>query len=923
MSLAQYNKKRHFNKTPEPVGKKTPSKGVLRFVVQKHDASSLHYDFRLEMKGVLKSWAIPKGPSLNPAEKRLAVHVEDHPYEYRNFEGVIPEGEYGGGTVIVWDEGTYELAEGESLPKEEAEKKLLKGLAGGSLSFILHGKKVQGAFSLRKLKKEGAEKAWLLIKGKDNFATDRDITEEDKSVKSDRTISQVAKAAGSQPHHPEGKKRNKNPGEKEAQLLPEKRSGIKTKPSKKGTESSAEQTVATLVGDEAAAKSRKAAFPKKTSPMLATLASEPFDDDDWLFEIKWDGYRAIAYVKNGNAEIISRNNNSFTETFYPIANALKSMGINAVLDGEIVAVEKNGVANFQALQNWQNTPVTLQFVVFDVLWFNGYDVTSLPLTDRKALLQKILSQNDEVIKYSDYVVGKGQQFFNAAVDKGLEGIMAKKSGSIYELGARTLYWQKIKTAMRQEVVIGGYTAPRNTRKYFGALLLGIYEGNDLLYIGHTGSGFNSQSLSHIYNALQPLVTEDCPFAQCPKGNMPVTWVTPQLVCEIKFTEWTKERRARHPIFLGLRNDKKATDVRFEKSATINKMSKKEIATKVDKAPEKRVKNEKVSTQKGSKNGSVKVKTSGVQLNLQDGEDQPVTIDKHTLNLTSLSKFYWKKEKLSKLDSINYYLKAAPYILPYLLNRPQSLNRHPNGIDAPHFFQKDMAGKLPDWMKTHTDFSESTNKSIEYLLCTGEAALIYMANLGCIEMNPWHSRSESWEKPDWCLIDLDPDKGNTFEQVIEVALLVKDILDSIGADSYVKTSGSSGIHIYIPLGAKYSYNQSKILAELVVNMVNNELPELTSVERTPAKRKGQIYLDFLQNRETQTAAAPYSLRPKRGAPVSTPLHWSEVKKGLMPTTYTIKNIFERLKTEGDLFAPVLGTGIDMQKVLHQLETISTK
>ncbi len=513
--------------------------------------------------------------------------------------------------------------------------------------------------------------------------------------------------------------------------------------------------------------------------------------------------------------------------------------------------------------------------------------------------------------------------------------MAKKANSIYVVDSRANTWLKIKVNLRQEVIIVGFTQPRKTRTFFGALLLGVYDGEKLNYIGHTGSGFNRKSLEDIYNKLQPLVVEDCPFEKCPKGNMPVTWVKPVVVCEIKFTEWTREKIARHPIFMGLREDKKAKDVQFEKSTNVKAMVKKTVAKKTasKKSASKKlaVKNDEETSKTDSpktasrssteqKKSATKVKTSDGQVSIENGKDQELIIDSHELKLTNLNKLYWKKEKSSKLDSVNYYLKIAPFILPYMLDRPQSLNRHPNGIDAPNFYQKDMKGKLPEWMQTHTDFSESTNQDVAYLVCSNEATLIYMANLGCIEMHPWHSRSKSWQQPDWCLIDLDPDETNTFEQVIEIALVVKRVLDSIGADACVKTSGSSGIHIYIPLGAKYNYDQSKQLAELVVNLVNGELPDITSVERNPAKRKGKIYLDFLQNRETQTAAAPYSLRPKPGVPVSTPLHWDEVKKGLTPTTYNMNNIFDRLKTEGDLFTPVLGKGIDLEKVLLKLESI---
>jgi bifunctional non-homologous end joining protein LigD len=664
-------------------------------------------------------------------------------------------------------------------------------------------------------------------------------------------------------------------------------------------------------------------MPKDVVPMLATLVDEPFDNDNWIFEIKWDGYRAVAYCDGKKVELISRNLTPFTGKYYPVTDAFKQQKLKTVFDGEIVAVDERGLAVFQSLQNWQNTPVRLQYFIFDILWLDGYDLTKIPLIERKRILKEVLPEDDEILKYSDHVVGSGKEFFQVAVSKGLEGIMAKRANSIYQIDKRTDNWVKVKVNLRQEVIIVGFTEPRNTRKFFGSLLLGLYDGDELAYVGHTGSGFNTKSLEQIYKKLQPLITEECPFEKCPKGNMPVTWVKPKLVCEIKFAEWTKDRIARQPIFMGLRVDKKAKDVSFEKSVNIAMIkntspSKQQTTNKKAASKKSRQTSSKSSKAVDAKKKSVKtVKTSKKQIDLGAGEEQQIVLDGHELKLSNLNKLYWKKEKFSKGNMINYYLNAAPFILPYMKDRPQSLNRHPNGIDGPNFFQKDQRGKLPDWMQTHEDFSESTNETIEYLVCSNEATLIYMANLGCIEMHPWHSRSKSWQYPDWCLIDLDPDKPNSFEQVMNVAKVVKQVLDSIGADAYVKTSGSTGIHIYIPLGAKYAYDQSKQLAELIVTLVNHELPDLTSVERSPSKRKGKIYLDFLQNRETQTAAAPYSLRPKPGVPVSTPLDWSELKKGLTPTTYNAKNIFDRLKVEGDLFKAVLGKGINLEKVLNKL------
>ena len=661
-------------------------------------------------------------------------------------------------------------------------------------------------------------------------------------------------------------------------------------------------------------------MPENVYPMLATLADEPFNNDEWLFEIKWDGYRAVTYLKDGEAKLLSRNQSAFTQKYFPVTEALQSLDFNAVLDGEIIAIDENNLANFQLLQNWQNTPAQLQLFVFDILWLDGYDVTAIPLIHRKDLLRKILPQDHEIIKYSDHIAGEGKNFFDAAAKQGLEGIMAKKSNSLYKLNSRSESWLKIKVSLRQEVIIAGFTKPRNSRKFFGALILGIYNNEDLLYIGHTGGGFNYKSLEEVYEKLKPLIIDECPFVKSPKGNMPITWVQPKLVCEIKFSEWTKEKIARHPIFLGLREDKNPKEIHLEKSSTTNSMVNKKAEQKKPVAKKVATKTIAKKSAKPAKKRTIKSKASGLTVSLENGKDQLATIDGNELKLTNLDKLYWKKEKGSKLDLINYYLKMAPFVLPYMLNRPQSLNRHPNGIDEMNFYQKDMKGKAPEWAQTHIDFSESTNQNVEYLVCANEATLIYMANLGCIEMHPWHSRTQSWQQPDWCLIDLDPDDKNTFDEVIQIAQVVKKLLDSIGVDSCVKTSGSSGIHIYIPLGAQYSYDQSKQLAELIVTLVHQELPDLTSIVRNPAKRKGKIYLDFLQNREIQTAAAAYSLRPKRGMPVSTPLHWDEVKKGLTSTTYHINNIFDRVKTEGDLFKPVLGKGINLANVLKKLSSI---
>lgn len=889
MSLDQYQEKRNFSQTPEPKGKEKPRTDVLRFVVQKHDASSLHYDFRLEMEGVLKSWAVPKGPSLDPADKRLAVMVEDHPFEYRNFEGVIPEGNYGSGAVIVWDEGIYEAYKGGSVSKKEQELQLLAGLEKGSLRLTLHGQKLKGVFQLMRLKRGGAN-AWLLVKVKDEFASTEDITKEAASVKSGKTLADIAAANGVALHHPQTTETN-----------------ARTPENKKATtdKSQGKKTPETIAAAAVPAKGiKKAPMPRSVKPMLATLIDAPFDNEDWLFEVKWDGYRAIAYKAKNSVELLSRNDKSFAKRYAPVTEALKQLKVEAVFDGELVAVNEKGVAYFQLLQNWQTKKEGhLRYYIFDLLWLNGKDLTHVPLLERKRILQGILPANDAVLFYSDHVVGKGTEFFNVALEQGLEGIMAKKGDSFYASGSRTESWLKIKVARRQEVVIAGFTQPRNSRQFFGALLLGVYQGKELVYVGHTGSGFDRDSLEAIYKKLQPLITDTAPFALPPKTNMPATWVKPKLVCEIKFTEWTRDGQARHPIFMGLRDDKPATSVKKELEQTV---------------PRSKGKAENVRSAAGKSS-----KPAGNTSTITDpaaATDQAITIKGKTVQLTNLQKPYWKEEGFTKGDMIRYYAAVMPYLFPYLKDRPQSLHRHPNGVEGTQFFQKDMKGKIPDWIPTYEDFSESTGKPVHYLVCDSEAAVLYMANMGCIELHPFHSRVQQIDHPDYCVLDLDPHTGSTFEQVIEAAQVVHKILEHIGAKGYCKTSGSSGLHVYIPFGARYPYSVAKTFAEGVVTLVQKELPKTTSLERNPAKRKGKIYLDWLQNTLTQTAAAAYSLRPKRGMPVSTPLHWEEVKKGLTPTTWNARNLLERLRVEGDLFAPVLKKGLPLERALTALQAL---
>ena len=562
MGLAKYKEKRWFNQTPEPEGGKAKG-GELRFVIQKHDASHLHYDFRLEMEGVLKSWAVPKGPSTDPEVKRLAMMVEDHPYDYRSFEGIIPEGNYGAGTVIVWDEGTYVSGnEDIAADKKSQEKDLLKQLHSGKIKFILKGKKLKGEFALVKAHGRG-ENGWLLMKLEDKYASTADITEKDKSVVSNKTIEKIAATSGNVWHS------NKVAAKKTTTKKSAVKKSAPVKTATKSAKKKVEEDIE-VIGDasvnELLEKGKKQVFPHDLKPMLATRVEEAFDNKDWLYEIKWDGYRALAYMQKGKAELRSRNNLSFTQKFSAIAQALQEEWKgDAILDGEIVAVNDDGLPDFQSLQSFlkNGRSAKLAFYVFDILWYNGKDLTALPLIERKTILQNLVPESDVII-FSDHIIGDGKAFFKIALKKGLEGVMAKDMQSEYYIDHRSKSWLKIKNTQKLEAIICGFTEPRKSRKHFGAIILGKYNGSKLEYIGHSGSGFTEKTLKDVYQKLQPLIIKKAPFDTAPKTNMPVTWVKPQLVCEVTYTEWTQDRLLRHPIFLGLREDKTAATEKNEK-----------------------------------------------------------------------------------------------------------------------------------------------------------------------------------------------------------------------------------------------------------------------------------------------------------------------------------------------------------------------
>lgn len=563
--------------------------------------------------------------------------------------------------------------------------------------------------------------------------------------------------------------------------------------------------------------------------MLCKTTDKAFDDEDWAFEIKWDGYRAIADLRNDSIGLYSRNGLDFSQKFKKVANALKLQEHEMILDGEIVAYDDKGKPNFQWLQRIGDNPdLALIFQVFDLLWLNGHSTEDLTYLQRKELLKDALVQN-EIIQFSDHVLKNGKDFFQAANDLGLEGIIAKKTDSTYREGVRSSEWLKIKINQTDEAIICGFTEPKGARKKFGSLILGKYLNGEMVFCGHTGTGFNDKILSELHEKMEPLITEKSVFKITPKTNAKATWVKPELVAEIKFTEITKDHVYRHPVFLRLRDDIKPEDVEFNSE---NK-SKNEIVKKAE----------------------PKTRTTKNDINKKIGKKE--------LKLTNQNKIYFPDDDVSKGDVIDYYQSISKYILPHLKNRPESMNRFPNGINGLSFYQKDAAEETPDWIEIQKVFSESSDKYINYIICNDKETMAYLNNLGCIELNVWTSRLPKADFPDYLVLDLDPSDKNTFEDVIETALAVKEVLDLAGIKGIPKTSGSSGIHIYIPMGAKYNYDQVKDFGHLLMQMVQQKLPDITTLERSLQKRdKNKIYLDYLQNRRGQTLASVYSLRPKK-------------------------------------------------------------
>jgi bifunctional non-homologous end joining protein LigD len=881
MPLEEYRGKRQFDATPEPRGRDRVS-GGNRFVVQEHHATRLHYDFRLEVNGVLKSWAVPKGPSLDPSDKRLAVQTEDHPLEYAKFEGTIPAGNYGAGEVIIWDEGTYE-PEG-SLPAD-------KQLERGELKFTLDGQKLRGSFVLVKLGSSRSGKPgkdWLLIKHRDSAAEEGwNVNKHSESVVSGRSIRPREKRlpfAG----HPRGK-----------QTAPEK------------------------VDFPSGAK--KAPMPERVVPALATLADKPFSDPEWLFEIKWDGVRTLARVKDHQLKAWSRSQREITRE-YPemavLANHVR--GHDVWLDGEIVALDPDGRSDFQLLQQrfsvrspsaelMRKVPVV--YYIFDILYCDGYDLRQVPLIERKKLLKRILD-TDSLVRYSDHEVEKGQELYEIARERALEGIIGKQLQSAYPEG-RTKSWLKFKFDRELDAVVGGWTDPRKSREHFGALLVGLYEGKKLEFIAGVGTGFAVELQAGLAERLRALHISDCPFAEEPGTRERAHWVKPGLVIRVLYGGWTEGRHLRQPRFAGLLEDHDPRECTFEKEMRIEedvnanpgdgRKHSAKSATRVHARP--------------SNAAALREKELAKELDSGAREDIFAEVGGQTLRFTNLNKVYFPQDGYTKRDLLAYYLGMAPFILPFLKDRPLVLRRYPNGIEGDAFFQKDAGKDVPDWIQTAAIQSESKGSKIHYFLANDLPALLYLTNLGCIDQNPWSSRYHDQEHPDYIFFDLDPSAGTEFASVVKLARALTERLKKLGLKIFVKISGATGLHIFVPIHPLYSYEQVRQFVELVATWTARDYPELITTERSLSKRpQRRIYVDAHQNSRGQSLASVYSVRAFLHAPVSAPVSSRELNATLQVDTWNIKSMPARIKRVGDLWARFWK---ERQPLEHAVEALEKK
>ncbi len=945
MTLDSYREKRDFRVTPEP----EPSRpgltyGALRFVVQKHAASRLHYDVRLEIDGVLKSWPVPKGPSPDPAEKRMAVAVEDHPLGYANFEGVIPRGEYGAGQMIVWDSGVYSPDEGGKLSwhdRAEANRRMRADLEKGKLSFTFRGRKLRGSWTL--VKTGGGPKEWLFIKHRDEHASaGLDLLEMDRSVLSGLSIEDL-----------------------KAGRLPDPWRGAVT------------PEALLRVG-------RPAGFPALAAPMMAHAGGGPFSHRDWLFEPKLDGFRVLAHVRHGAVTLRSRTGLDMTEKFPEAAAELAAQPVDEmVVDGELVALDENGIPSFGVLQQSLDPPksaragraAALLYYPFDLVHLSGRDLKGLPLLQRKAMLERAVVPGDAV-RLMEYVEGDGETFYGGALRMGLEGMVAKRRGSAYEAGARSRSWLKIKRTRSGEFVIGGYTAGAGARAdTFGSLVVGCYDGDRLTFSGRVGSGFDEKTLKTVRGLLSGLEVAEPPFAEPVDDPREVTWTRPELVAEVNFTEWTHDGRLRAPVFLRLRPDREPGSVTRDGAAppaaeealegvalegnTGARRGAESICRGSEGVPQIYVSSlpERGERPKDGREGFFRslpdVDDVLAQL-AQKRASMVLEVGGRRISLTNLDKVFWPAQDgrpaITKRGMIRYYARMANVIVPHLRDRPLTLTRYPDGVLGQSFYQKRWDHDMPDFVETLRVFSSTNEGDVEYIMVNNAQTLVWLAQLADLELHPWLSRttpdpdaahldvafSGSEEAlrasvlnyPDFIVFDLDPYiysggektggepelNRRAFVKTCEVARALKEILDELSLSSFVKTSGKTGLHVYVPVLRQYDFGVVRKACELIGRFLMQSRPREVTMEWAVEKRTGKVFLDHNQNVRGKNMASIYSLRPMMGAPVSTPIGWDELSD-VYPTDLNIETAPERVAEMGDLWADVYESKHDLRRLLE--------
>ncbi len=850
--LDRYRTKRSPGTTPEPFGEGRKNRSRI-FVIQKHAATRLHYDLRLEWNGVLLSWAVPNGPSLNPADKRLAMHVEDHPVDYAHFEGVIPKGNYGAGSMIVWDQGTWR-------PINDPDE----GLATGKVHFALTGCKLRGEFELVKIKGKGksAGNEWLLFKKKDDYARPDGYEFDERSILSGLTVEDLGAGRSI-----------------EAEVL----------------ERLSELDVPPLT--EA----------KRPLPfMLAETADDPFSSPEWLFELKYDGYRMLATrTEDGTPVLTYRAGGDMTALYPELAGVVRALPYrDFMIDGEVVVLDEKGRPDFQRLQKRARLtrrqdieiavgelPATL--FAFDLLSFAGRDLRGLPLSERKELLRKIVPSAGP-IRYADHIVGAGAAMFEQVRAMGLEGVLAKKIESKYRSG-RSPNWLKVSADRTGDFVVVGFTPPKGSRAGLGALDVGLYDGEDLVYAGRVGTGFTDDDLTGIRRQLETIEIEDAPGVRGFPKTEKHHWVKPERVVEVRYKTFTEEGLLRHPVFVRFRPDKGPRECVVEPHA--------------ESAGDEDVPDPASAAGPADATGSPAVVGSA--------PPPPPSVPEEP-KVSNPRKIFWPEDRYTKSDLINYYRAVSPWLLPYLADRPLVLTRYPDGIHGKSFYQKQAPDYMPDWIRTVSIFTEEGEKYIDYIVCESVEALTYVANLGTIPLHIWSSRADRLQRPDWCILDLDP-KDAPFSDVVTLALAIHELCTDIDLPAFVKTSGSSGLHVLIPLGGRFTYEQSRMLAQLIARIIEARNETIATTTRVIADRGGKVYLDFLQNRHGQLLVAPYSVRPLAGAPVSAPLLWKEVNEELSIMDHTIRTMPERLKSmPHDPVRDVLDAKPDLVKALIKLE-----